>query len=101
MKDQLTPNLSEGWKHWAESGQTQLFGLGLLVGLNIYLCVRIGLSACYNRKEKQFWFASFWLFPIVAHAFFLHHSWETRKARLTSNQTIAEGGIENDKAQDS
>jgi len=86
MKDPLTPNLPEGWVHWAESSQTRFIGLGVLMVLNLYLCVRVGLSASYNRKEKQFWFVLFWLFPLVAHVFYLHHSWQTRKAHVAAPQ---------------
>lgn len=95
MKDPLTPNLPEGWKHWAESNETRLFGLGVLVALNLYLSFRIGLSACYNRKEKQFWLVLLWFFPFVAHVFYLQHSWQTRKAGMAATQPSVGPGREN------
>ncbi len=101
MKDRLTPNLPQGWKHWAESGESQLFGLGVLIALSLYFSVRMARSSDYNRKEKQVWIIMLWLFPVVSHVLYLHHSWQTRKARLAAKPTMAEGGIENDKAQDS
>jgi hypothetical protein len=45
MKDRLTPNLPQGWKHWAESGESQLFGLGVLIALSLYFSVRMASSS--------------------------------------------------------
>lgn len=84
MKDPLAQHLPEGWKTWAESNETRLLGLGLLLLLNLYISIVLYRSGDMNRKEKQFWGVLVWLFPIIGFlmAFRTVHQYRTTGRRL-------------------
>jgi hypothetical protein len=79
MKDPLTLTLPDGWRRWAESNETRLLGIGVLLALNFYISIRIGRFADYNRKEKQFWILVVWAFPIMGAVWALHTASQIRK----------------------
>jgi hypothetical protein len=65
MGDPLTPNLPPAWKDWATSKQTLLLGMGVIVALNLYVCIRIGFSQDFDPKEKRFWLLAVWIWPAL------------------------------------
>lgn len=89
MKDLLAAKFPEAWTAWAEADGTRLVGIGLLVCLNLYLCVRIGLSPKFERKQKWFWLFILWFFPLVGHGLLLQLWWQRRQAQcLQSSKRI-------------
>ena len=65
MKDPLTPNLPEGWNQWALSNDIRLIGLGLILLLNVWVCIHVIRCTCLNRQQKKVLCVMTWVLPVL------------------------------------